>query len=92
MNSQDERRQYSKYVLYGCFSAVICTEKEFQKIRDDLKNGCKFQRQVPTSHYQYRKFVMGKVDFWYYEDNGTYYYLVTNDTRRKIIQFLDSYY
>lgn len=92
MESQDERQQYSKYILYGRFGDIIsCTEEEFQKIRNDLKTGCKFQRQIPSSKLVLKNFGMCRVNYWYYQDNGVIYYLVTNDVRREIIQFLDSH-
>lgn len=57
MESQDERQQYSKYILYGRFADIIsCTEEEFQKIRNDLKNGCKFQREIPSHDLVLKKF------------------------------------
>lgn len=91
MESQVERQQYSQYILYGQFADIISsTEGEFQKIRNDLKNGCKFQREIPSHDLVLKKFGMCPVNYWYYHDNGVIYYLVTNDIRREIIHFLDS--
>lgn len=87
----NERKQYSKYVQKGSFNkSFYLSEKEFEEIRIALRIGCKFQissrysREVPGKLYGWCP-----VDCWYYQENGLVYYLLTNDARRELVEFLD---
>lgn len=82
-----ERSKYSKYIYKGRFPHhIYLAEDEIQKIREDLKTGCRFQIQNKPHKKQ---FVWCDVTYWWYcKDNGTFY-LVTNDARRQIIKLID---